>query len=129
MELLRQISALLISAAPNGAGQGRRRLLAGQPGAMNETPVHVIRMTTRGCLIADCPAAPADGAQTWLKLPGREAIGITIEPGPEGALACTFAHPLYPAELEALLAPGRPSCDGTTAPRRAARSSDRPRSG
>ena len=108
MDLLRPISALLISAGPNGARQGRRRLLAAQSAVMNETPVRVTRMTTRGCLIADCPAAPADGARTWLKLPGREAVGIGIEPGPEGALACTFAQPLYPAELEALLAPGPP---------------------
>jgi len=108
MELLRPVSALLISTAPNGAGEGRRRLLVGQSGAMVETPVQVSRITTRCCLIADCPAAPADGAQTWLKLPGREAIAIAIEPGPEGALACTFFHPLYPAELEALLAPVPP---------------------
>jgi hypothetical protein len=108
MDLLRPISALLISAGPNGAREGRRRLLAGQSAVMNETPVRVTRMTTRFCLIADCPAAPADGARTWLKLPGREAIGIAIEPRPEGTLACTFAHPLYPAELESLLAPGPP---------------------
>lgn len=73
---------------------------------MIETPVLVTHMTTRGCLLTDCPAAPADGAQTWLKLPGKEAIGIGAEPGPDGTLACAFAHPLYPAELEALLAPG-----------------------
>jgi hypothetical protein len=108
MELLRPISALLISAAPNGARQGRRRLLASHSAVMTETPVLVTHMTTRGCLIADCPAAPADGAQTWLKLPGKEAIGIGTEPGPDGAMACAFAHPLYPAELEALLAPGPP---------------------
>ena len=105
MESLRPISALLISAAPNGAGQGRRRLLAAQPGAMNETPVHVARLTTRGCVIADCPEAPADGAQAWLKLPGREAIGILTEWTPDGALACAFLQPLYPTEVAALLAP------------------------
>ncbi|HEV2818541.1 MAG TPA: hypothetical protein VGW40_15115 [Allosphingosinicella sp.] len=108
MELPRPIPALLISAVPNGAGQGRCRLLAGQSAATNETPVRVSRLTARGCLIADCPAAPAAGAQTWLKLPGREAVGIGIEPGPEGGLACAFFHPLYPAELEALLAPDPP---------------------
>ena len=108
MELLRPIPALLISAGPNGAHQGRRRLLAGQSAVLVETPVRVTRMTTHFCLVVDCPAAPADGVQTWLKLPGREAVGIVTEPRPDGALACAFAHPLYPAELEALLAP-RPS--------------------
>ena len=106
MEPLRPISALLISAAPNGAGQSRRRLLAAQSAAMNETPVHVTRLTTRGCVVADCPPERADGPPAWLKLPGREAIGIVTEWTADGALACAFVQPLYPAEVAALLAPG-----------------------
>ena len=108
MELLRPIPALLIGAGPNGDRQNRRRLLASQSAVMIETPVRVTHMTTRFCLVVDCPEAPADGAQTWLKLPGKEAIGILTEPGPDGAMACAFIHPLYPSELETLLAPGPP---------------------
>jgi hypothetical protein len=107
MDLMRPISALLISMEPAEGRNPRRRLFMTHPAtAAIETPVRITRISVRGCVVADLEALPSPSAQTWLKLPGREPVRILAEPAPGGGLACSFAQMLYPAELEALVAHG-----------------------
>jgi hypothetical protein len=109
MNLLRPVSALLISMKQRADGLPRRRLfVTGSAAAAIETPVRVTKMTIHGCFIADLEDLPNAFAQTWLKLPGKEPLRILAEPAPGGGLTCSFAQPLYPAELDALLAHGAP---------------------
>ena len=107
MDLLRPVSASLISMEPTADRNPRRRLFVTCPGpAAVETPVKVTRISVHGCMIADLEALPSRSAQTWLKFPGKEPMRILAEPAPRGGLTCSFTQPLYPAEIETLVARG-----------------------
>ena len=107
MDLLRPVSALLISMEPGAGCHSRRRLFVTQPaGTATETPVRITKISTQGCFIADIDDLPNPSAQTWLKLPGKEPIRVLAEPEPGQGLACSFAQPLYPVELDAMIAHG-----------------------
>ena len=107
MDLLRPVSALLISMEPAADRNPRRRLFVTHPGpAAVETPVRVTRISVQGCFVADLEALPSLSAQTWLKFPGKEPVRMIAEPAPGGGLTCSFAQPLYPAEIEAMIAHG-----------------------
>jgi hypothetical protein len=107
MDLLRPVSALLISMEPAADRNPRRRLFVTRPGAAAvETPVRVTRISVHGCFVADLEPLSSLSAQTWLKFPGKEPVRMIAEPAPGGGLTCSFAQPLYPAEIEALIAHG-----------------------
>jgi hypothetical protein len=117
MEILRPLSGVLISIEPGAHAPFRRRLVLGQDtvGAI-ERAVRITQLSCSECLILDCEELPAETAQAWLKLPGRESIRVVVTPASEGALACAFVQPLYPSELKALLA-YRPQVQQSRRPR------------
>lgn len=107
MESLRPISAMLISMEPRAGSHFRRRLLLAEPtAAAIQKQVRITRISTSGCVIADCGEAPAETALVWLRLPGKEPARVVVAPLDGGGLACDFVQPLYPSELQALLAYG-----------------------
>lgn len=71
---------------------------------MIERAVRIARISLSECTILDCEEPPAETAQTWLKLPGREPIRIVATPSATGELTCAFVQSLHPTELQAVLA-------------------------
>jgi hypothetical protein len=106
MDLLRPLHATLISLEPGAGAQSRRRLFVTELAKAKETQVRVAKISAHGCVLVDLPEAPSDSAQTWLKLPGKEPRRIVTGAVTGEDLACTFVQPLYPAELDALVAHG-----------------------
>jgi hypothetical protein len=107
MDLLRPVSALLISMEPADDRNPRRRLFVTHSAAAAiETPVRVTRISIHGCFVADLEALPSPSAQTWLKLPGKEPVRILAEPESGGGFTCSFVQALYPAEIEAIITHG-----------------------
>jgi hypothetical protein len=107
MDLLRPVSALLISMESAADRNPRRRLfVTGSGPAAVETPVRITRISVHGCFIADLEALPSPSEQSWLKFPGKEPTRILAEPAPGGGLTCRFPQPLYPAEIDTLIAHG-----------------------
>jgi hypothetical protein len=98
----------LISAGATVAAPSARRVMVAPPPGASEIEVHITRISTTGCLMAELASAFTDGGAAWLKLPGRAPIRIFAHPTDGGALACKFAQPLYPSELESLLRRERP---------------------
>jgi hypothetical protein len=108
MDLLRPLPATLISLEPGAGAHSRRRLFVTEPAKAKETQVRVAKISTHACVLVELAEPPSDSAQTWLKLPGKEPLRILIGAGAGKELACTFVQPLYPAELDALVAHGGP---------------------
>src|SRR3954469_829192 len=103
MEVLRPISALLISTGGTPDARSPRRLVIAPPSGATEIEVRITQLSTTKCVAAKLDGKFADGEAAWLKLPGRPPIRIIAHPAEDGALVCSFAQPLYPSEVETLL--------------------------
>ena len=108
MDLLRPISALLIKADAKDGTPATRRLLVAPPAGAAQREVAVIRITLDGCTFAEGATPLEETALAWLKFPDRAPIRVRIDRATDGSLQCSFAQPLYQADLQELSSHGHP---------------------
>jgi len=105
---LRSLDATLVWLDPCAGAPCRTRLLRCElpPGA-RERPVRVTRLSSAQCTVSGAEGL-ADGAPiAWLRFHGREPLRCLVAAAGADELRCEFTQPLYPAEVQELLADPR----------------------
>lgn len=108
MDILRPIFAQLINANADSGKRMGRRIMVVAPAGASQVNVSVTRITGEGCIFAPDADLPEEESVAWLKFPDRAPIRVRICRASDGAPACQFAQPLYPADLESLRSHGQP---------------------
>src|SRR3954470_9139316 len=104
MDPLQPIAALLITIEPDGEAKMPWRRLPVPPASAVETAVRIVRLSTSRCVVAGYKEAADELPLAWLKLPGLVAARIRAWRTAPDELTCDFIQPLYPADLQLVLA-------------------------
>lgn len=105
MDAFRPLDAILIWFEPGAGVPCPTRLLRCElpPGA-SERAVRVTRLSCAACTVAGAEGLSGEAPFAWLRFHGREPLRCLVAATGVDELRCQFTQPLYPAELEALLA-------------------------
>jgi len=105
VDSFRPLDATLIWFEPRaGAACPTRLLRCELPPGASEWAVRVTRLSSAACTVAGTEGLPGETPFAWLRFHGREPLRCLVAVTGADELRCEFTQPLYPAELQQLLA-------------------------
>jgi hypothetical protein len=104
MDPLQPVAAVLITIEPGGDAKAPCRRLPVPPASAVEIAVRIVRISTARCVVAGYKETADELPLAWLKLPGLVAARIRASRTAPDELTCEFIQPLYPADLQLILA-------------------------